>query len=154
MDAYSTALRLLGRRELSARQLADRLERRQFPADEIHDTIDRLTHDGTLDDRRVALAAARLHASIRGKGRRRVLQQVQRLGIDADTVKQAVNDVFDDVDEGALLDRAIDRRLKGTAVAALDAAQKARLVRGLAGQGFDPSQVLARLRQRARKGDE
>ena len=146
MDAYSTALHLLSRRELSVRQLRDRLSRRQFAAAEIDAAIVRLTRDGTVDDRRVARAVARTEASIRGRGRRRIVLAIQRLGISADVAEDAVHEVFDDVDEGALLARAIDKRLRGAVVADLDDKARARLIRQLVAQGFAPSQVLRALR--------
>jgi regulatory protein len=156
VDAYTTALTLLSRRELSTRQLRERLARRKFDSREIDSAIDRLTRDRTLDDHRVALAWARMEASIRGHGRRRVVQQLQRLGIRADTAKDAVAEVFAEIDEAAMLDRAIARRLKGATVDALDDKAVARIVRGLVGQGFEPAQVYARLRPRRRspKDDE
>jgi regulatory protein len=156
VDAYTTALTLLSRRELSTRQLRDRLARRKFASSEIDNAIDRLTRDGTLDDRRVALALARMEASIRRHGRRRVLQQMQRLGIRADIAKDAVAEVFAEIDEAVILDQAIARRLKGATLDALDEKAAARIVRGLVGQGFEPSQVYARLRTRHRspKDDE
>jgi regulatory protein len=154
VDAYTTALTLLGRRELSVRQLRDRLTRRQFAADEIEAVIERLQRDRTLDDRRVALAAARMAAAIKGRGRRRVLQYVQQLGVSSEVAATAVSEVFSDLNEAALLDRAIDRRLKGTSVASLDTRGKARLVRQLITQGFEPATVFARLRQKGADPDE
>ena len=153
MDAYITALTLLGRRELSARQLRDRLARRQFDAAEIETVIERLERDRTLDDRRVALASARMAATIKGRGRRRVLQYVQQLGVSSELAAAAVNEVFADVDEAASLDRAIDKRLKGTSIGALDTRGKARLVRQLIGQGFEPAAVFARLRRKGVDAD-
>ena len=73
MDCYTAALTLLSRRELSARQLRDRLARRKYAADEIDTVITRLTQDGTLDDRRVALASAHMAAIVKRRGRRRIL---------------------------------------------------------------------------------
>lgn len=154
MDAYIAALTLLSRRELSTRQLRDRLTKRGFTADEISETIARLTSDRTLDDRRVASASARMQVSIRGKGRRRVLQHVQQLGISEEIARVAVDDAFSECDETALLDRAIDRRLRGAAIRSLDAKARARLVRGVLAQGFDLAQVLARLRTRGADTDE
>ncbi|MBA3271236.1 MAG: RecX family transcriptional regulator [Acidobacteria bacterium] len=151
MDAYTAALNLLSRRELSARQLRERLARRKFEPGQIDIVIDRLTSDRTLDDRRVALAFARLEASIRRRGRRRVLQRVQQLGISVETATAAVDEVFGDIDETAMLDAAIARRLKGATVRTLDLKGKARIVRSLVGQGFEPAQIFARLR---RKGDD
>ena len=87
-----------------------------------------------------------MEAAIKGRGRRRVIQQVQRLGISADVAKSAVDEVFDEVDEAALLERALAKRLKGASVTTLDRAAKARIVRGLVSQGFAPSQVLRALR--------
>jgi regulatory protein len=153
LDAYTTALTLLGRRELSAKQLRERLLRRQFPEADVEAVLDRLRRDRTLDDRRVALAAARMAATIKGRGRRRVLHYVQQLGVSSDLAAAAVAEVFGEVDETALLDRAIAKRLKQP-VAALDARAKARLVRQLVSQGFELAAVLARLRRKDVDPDE
>ena len=154
MDAYTAALTLLSRRELSTRQLRERLARRTFGPDDIDHVIERLTRDGTLDDGRVARAAARMEATVRRRGRRRVLQRVQQLGIEGDVARAAVDDVFGEIDENDLLDRAIDRRLRGTAVTALDAKGLARVVRALVAQGFEPGAIYARLRRKGAETDE
>jgi regulatory protein len=154
LDAYTTALTLLGRRELSVKQLRDRLIRRQFPAEEVESVIERLRRDLTLDDRRVALASARMAASIKGRGRRRVLQYVQQLGVPSEVAAAAVTEVFAEVNESALLDRAISRRLKETPISALDARARARLIRQLITQGFEPAAVFARLRRKGLDPDE
>jgi len=57
-DAYTLALTLLSARELSETQLRARLARRQCDAQAIDDTVSRLKSDGTLNDKRVALALA------------------------------------------------------------------------------------------------
>jgi SOS response regulatory protein OraA/RecX len=134
--------------------LRDRLQRRHFAEDEINRVVERLTADGTLDDRRVALAAARSGANIKRRGRRRVLQQVQQLGISAETARAAVDEVFGDLDESALLQGALDRRLKGANPRELDRNAIARIVRSLVGQGFDAHAVYARLRKGGAEVDE
>ena len=154
MDCYTAALTLLSRRELSTRQLRDRLTRKKYSPDEIAPVITRLTLDGALDDTRVARASARLGAVVKRRGRRRVLQEITQLGIGPATAKRAVDDVFAEIDESALLDRAIDRRLKGIDARALDRRARARLVRSLVGQGFDAGQIYARLRNRGVESDE
>jgi regulatory protein len=154
MDAYTTALTLLSRRELSTKQLRERLARRKFERAEIEDAVTRLTHDRTLDDRRVALASARLEAAIRHRGPRRVLQKVQQLGVSPALAKAAVQEVFAEVDETELLDRAIARRLGGASGRTLDDKALARIVRSLVGQGFEPRKILARLRRKSGDGDE
>jgi SOS response regulatory protein OraA/RecX len=75
-----------------------------------------------------------------------VLQAVQRLGISADDAESAVNEVFGDVDEAALLERALEKRLKGASVRDLDDKAKARIIRHLVAQGFEPSRVFRILR--------
>jgi regulatory protein len=147
MDAYTTALTLLSRRELSTAQLRARLARK-FAAAEIDDAIERLSRDRALDDRRVAIAAARMEGAVRRRGRRRAIQRVQQLGISADLATAAVDEVFGDIDERTLLDEAIDKKLKGLDPRELDAKAAARLVRSLVGQGFNAGEVYSRLRAR------
>ncbi|MGE0863653.1 MAG: regulatory protein RecX [Vicinamibacterales bacterium] len=145
-DAYLTALTMLSRRELSESQVRTRLARKEFEDDEIEAAVERLRQDGTINDRRVALSAARLESAIRHRGRARVIQKLRSLGIDGDTAESAVNEVFEEVDEAALLDRAFERRLKGQAPADLDDKARARIVRGLAAQGFPFDAIMRRLK--------
>ena len=137
---------MLSRRELSEAQIRTRLARREFEDDEIEAAVERLRQDGTINDRRVALAAARMESTIRHRGRSRVLQKLRTLGIDADVAESAVNEVFEEVDEGALLDRAFERRLRGQDPKNLDDKARARIVRGLAAQGFRFEAIMKRLK--------
>src|SRR5688500_6731190 len=145
-DAFTLALKLLSTRELSESQLRARLIRRQLEPGDIDTAIDRLKADGTLNDRRVAVAVARLESAIKHRGRARVMQKVRQAGIDADTAEDAVREVFEDVDETALLDRALERRLRGKTPRELDEKGRARIVRGLVAQGFRLEAVLKRLK--------
>lgn len=149
-DAFLTALTMLSRRELSESQIRTRLARRDFEDDEIEASVERLRQDGTLNDRRVALSAARLESSVRHRGRARVIQKLRSLGIDGDVAESAVNEVFEEVDEGALLDRALERRLRGKTPKDLDDKGRARIVRGLAAQGFTFVAIMKRLRPPSR----
>jgi len=145
-DAYIVALTMLSRRELSEAQVRARLARKEFPDDEVDAAVERLRQDGTLNDRRVALAAARLESAVRHRGRSRVIQKLRTLGIDADVAEAAVHEVFEEVDEGALLDRAFERRLRGQEPKDLDERGRARIVRGLAAQGFRFEAIMKRLK--------
>ena len=145
-DAYTVALTLLSARELSESQLRARLARRKLDPDDIDAAIRRLTADGTLDDRRVARALARMESSIRHRGRARVIQKIRQAGIRDDVADEAVGEVFQDVDEDDLLERALDRRLRGHAVGDLDERGRARIVRALAAQGFSLERILKRLK--------
>ncbi|HWI20163.1 MAG TPA: regulatory protein RecX [Vicinamibacterales bacterium] len=145
-DAFTTALTWLSARELSESQIRTRLRRREFPPDDIDSAISRLKSDGTINDTRVAMALGRMESSIRQRGRARVIQKIRQAGIDDDTAQAAVDKVFEDVNEDDLLDRALQRRLRGKAPAELDDKGKARIVRGLVAQGFRLDAVLKRLR--------
>ena len=145
-DAFTVALTLLSARELSETQLRARLTRRKLDPDDIDAAIGRLKSDGTLNDRRVALALARMESAIRHRGRSRVLQKIRQAGIDGDTADDAVREVFEDVDENALLERALERRLRGKPSQELDEKGRARVVRGLIAQGFRLEAILKRLK--------
>ncbi len=145
-DAYTVALTLRSARELSETQLRARLKRRQLDDGDIDAAVNRLKEDRTLNDRRVALAIARMESAIKHRGRARVLQKVRQAGINSDIAEDAVREVFDEVDEGALLDRALERRLRGKEPRDLDEKGRARVVRGLAAQGFSLDAIFKRLR--------
>lgn len=147
-DAFTTALVLLGQRELSAAQLRARLLRRGCDPEATEQAIDRLRRDRTLDDSRVARAAARLEAGIRRKGPARVRLRLQTMGLAPELVQQAVAEAFEEVDAGVMLDDALTRRLRGAELADLDDKARARLIRGLVGQGFALGDVLKRVKSR------
>ena len=146
-DAYTVALTLLSARELSESQLRSRLKRRKFDADDIDSAVDRLKENRALNDRRVAVAIARMESSIKRRGRARVIQKIRQAGIDGETADDAVREVFQDVDENDLLDQALERKLRGKTVKELDDKGRARIMRALVGQGFSFEAVMKRLRK-------
>jgi hypothetical protein len=73
------------------------------------------------------------------------------LGIEESVAAAAVDEVFGEVDEKALLDGALERRLRGRSVDALDEKARARLVRSLTAQGFRTGAILTRLRSAKRQ---
>ena len=146
-DAFTVALTLLSARELSESQLRARLKRRQIDDTDIDAAVSRLKADRTLDDRRVARAIARMESAIKHRGRARVIQKIRQAGINADTAEDAVREIFEEVDEHALLDRALERRLRGQEVKDLDDKGRARIIRGLAAQGFPLDAILKRVKQ-------
>ena len=144
-DAYTVALTLLSARELSETQLRARLTRRQHDPDDIDKAIAHLKADRTLDDRRVARALARMESSIKHRGRTRVIQKIRQAGISSAIAEDAVKEVFEDVDESDLLNRALERRLRGKTPRELDEKARARIVRGLMAQGFSLESILKKL---------
>jgi len=148
--AYTDALKLLGRRELSEARLRQRLTRRQHDPDAIDAALDRLREEGSVDDARVAEAIARTQTSLRKRGKLRVRLEIERAGISAATARRVVDEVFADLDADSLLETALAKRLRPGQDIADDRAFN-RLYRYLVGQGFDPDRVMALLRTRRLK---
>jgi regulatory protein len=154
VDAYVTALKMLARRELSEAQVRTRLARREFESGAIDEAVARLQAVRALDDRRTALACARTEAHVKRHGRLRALRTVESLGIDRGVARTAVAEVFDEVDEDALIAQALDRKLRPPSRKAsarqgdAEAAVARRLYRYLLAQGFDAGRVHAAIRSR------
>jgi regulatory protein len=153
MNAYAAALKLLARRELSVEGLRARLRDREYPEDDITTVVERLLEAGVLDDGRVARAYARTAASVKGRGRLRVIREIHAMGIDRKIASEAVAEAYGDVDERSLIARAIQKKLRGRPKPK-DAAERARLYQHLMRQGFSPAGVAHALRRFGHRGDE
>lgn len=149
--AYVDGLKMLARRELSEAQIRQRLARKHHTADDIDAAIARLRDERAIDDARVAEAIARTETSVRRRGRQRVRLQIERAGIAKGVARHAVDEVFGAVDDEALMEASLQKRLHGRE-AIEDDRELARLYRYLVGQGFEADRVrqrLDRLRHRA-----
>lgn len=150
-DPYLLGLKLLARRELSTAALRTRLRARGIAHDAIEAALKRLRQEGALDDGRTARAAARTEAEVKGHGRLRALATLVRLGIGPELARAAVAEVYDGLDETALIERALARRRYGRLE---DPAMLRRAYRYLLRQGFSVDAVRAALRARGgRLGD-
>jgi SOS response regulatory protein OraA/RecX len=145
-DPYGLSLKWLALRELTERQLRQRLAARQVPGGSIDEVVRTLQSNGT----RTALAAARTDALVKRHGRFRVSQHLAALGIARDLARRVVQEVFAEIDEQELLERALARRLGRTRRLVKDPGEYRKLYGYLVRQGFDPSAVTALLRERAR----
>ncbi len=148
--AYLDALRMLGRRDLSERQLRQRLSRKEHPPGDIEQAIERLRAERALDDGRVAEGIARTESSVKRRGRLRALRQIEGSGIDRDTARRAVDEVFGALDADALLEAALARRLRGRETIE-DDKEYQRLYRYLLGQGFESDRIGRALRVRRKR---
>ena len=86
------AVRLVGSRALSRRELERRLEKKGGAAEDIRDTADWLEDIGALDDRNYAGVVARRCAA-RGYGPGRVRQELQRRGIPREHWEEALREL-------------------------------------------------------------
>jgi len=145
--ARAAALRLLVGRELTAQQIRDRLARRGFAAEAIEAAVARLVADGALDDRRAAMVRARQAAAVRGRGPARVLADLQHAGVPPGLARETVDALFAEVDRGALIERALNRKI--TAGALRDRARAFRRLHAhLVRLGFGSAEAYAAVRAR------
>ena len=142
---------MLGRRELSEQQVRQRLARKEYSQDEIDDAVARLRDERAINDQRVAEAIARTETGIRKRGKVRVRMQLERAGIAKETAKAAIDDVFETIDDEALLESSLRKRLRGRETIA-DQREFARLFRYLIGQGFESDRVMKALKAYRIKG--
>jgi regulatory protein len=156
-SAYLSALKLLARRELSEKQVRERLTRKGHDPDDVDAAVERLKAERAIDDARVAAAIARTETGVKRRGRLRVRRQIQSAGIAPAVARQAIESVFEEVDDDALLQAALGRRLKGERPIA-DDREHQRLYRYLTAQGFESDRILqalnARRGRRRRNEDE
>jgi regulatory protein len=143
VDPYVLALGWLARRELTEKQVRQRLARRGLEADAIDDAVARLKAGGALDDARVAGAFARTAVRLKGRGPLRLERDLQALGVDRAAARTAVREVLADTDEKTLARQALTRRWRR--VDRPGPADAARLYRALLRQGFGPSAARAAL---------
>ena len=138
---------MLSRRALSVSEIRDRLRDREHGEADIDAAITRLLETGGLDDKKLAAAYARTAAEIKGRGRLRVIRELQARGVAKGIAAEAVGEVFGDKDERSLVTRALQKKLRHRVGRPLDAAEKARLYQYLMRQGFTPAVIVDSLRK-------
>src|SRR5262245_20213527 len=147
MSAYVDGLKMLARRELSEQQVRRRLARKGHEQDAVDGAVARLRQEGAIDDARVAAAIAQTGTVTRRHGKVRVRIEIERAGIARETAKRAVDDAFRDIDDDALLEASLAKRLRGRDTIE-DDREFQRLYRYLAAQGFESDHILKALTAR------
>jgi regulatory protein len=110
---FQTALRYLGNRAYSVAELKQKLRRKQIPSAAIDETVARLKQLGFLDDRRLAEHYASSLTRNRAFGRFRVERELKARRVDPRAVQPALDQAFQETDERALLERALDQKMRG-----------------------------------------
>lgn len=113
-SAHEYALRLLTARSYTVRDLRRKLVQREFPTEEVADTIARLERSGLLDDASYAERFARGKLVTESASRRRVAQLLVRKGVAPDTVSEAIARVVDteQVDSAAAIEKVARKKLE------------------------------------------
>jgi regulatory protein len=146
-SAYLDGVRMLARRELSEAQVRQRLSRRGHEPESIDAAVERLKNERAIDDVRVAEAIARTETAIKCRGRLRVRRQIEHAGIAPTTARRAVDEVFEDIDDRALIEASLAKRLRNRTLIA-DDREFQKLYRYLIAQGFEADSVMLTLTAR------
>ena len=109
---WEYALKALAGRAHSTGELREKLRRRAARAEDIDSVLSRLKQNGYLDDRRFAesFAAARLANDRFGRGR--VIQDLRQRRVAPALAERTVREVYEDVDEQALIEEWIRRKYR------------------------------------------
>jgi regulatory protein len=137
---------MLGRRPLSRREVVLRLRARGHDDEDIESAVSRLAAQSAIDDRKLARHWIGSQAAPRGRGRQRALAELLARGVPADVASSAWSDAVEEgaIDEGAILSRAIRRRL-GAPSSQAGMGRLARVYNALLHEGFGREQVEAAL---------
>ena len=148
---YAAALRALMRRAHSVFEMRTYLERRTDDADSAKRVLARLRESRLLDDARYALEFARNRVRARRQGRHRVARELRQRGVPDAHIAAAVEQVFGETDEAALVRTTLERRLRALR-GPLDQRKSASLYRSLLRAGFD-ADLIRRELQNARRNE-
>lgn len=141
-DAYPRALNLLTRRDHTIAELKQKLAVRGFPAASINETIDKLTGQGLLDDKR--FAARWTESAIRsGRGYGlRILQELQRRGVPREIAADAVADASQEHSEQQTLAAIVSRRFSAFDPSSASQKEKQRVYAYLQRRGFSIQVII------------
>jgi regulatory protein len=145
-SAYAKAVQLLAGRAHFRAELATKLARRGYPAEEIEAALDRLTREGYLDDRQTAMEFTAARLAKGDEGRRRLRAELARRGVGSEAAEEAVTALAPEDDlpaARAAAARKIGRRAGGP----LSQPELASLARHLERKGFSRRAIVAVLKE-------
>lgn len=148
-DLYAAALRALMRRAYSIYEMKEYLGRRAADKSGVTVVVAHLREQGYLDDAKYARDYARLHANSRRQGKFRIARELRARGVPDQHIDAALESVFAETDETALVRERIKRKLsslRGRANAAPDQRKIGALYRSLIAAGFSADLIRNEIR--------
>lgn len=143
---FAYAVKALERRAQTEQELRVKLRRRAAATASVDEAIERLKGIGYLNDQRTAESHAYARREFQRFGKRRVLTELQRRGVDFDIAKQTVEQTYSEVDELEFIRDHLRRKLGCDPDAQLkDQKQLAKVVRNLQGAGFTSGKIIEAL---------
>lgn len=110
-ETKEKALRLLGFRSHSEKELREKLKRAGSVAEDIDDVVVFLNEYGFLNDEKYAFSKARDLAKLKKFGRKRIASELKMLGISQEYIDEAIADI--DIDENEVLLPLVRKKLNG-----------------------------------------
>ncbi|MEL7237246.1 MAG: RecX family transcriptional regulator [Planctomycetota bacterium] len=135
-EAFDHALRLVGQRRQSERELRTKLGRKEYGPAVIDAVFDDLQRLGYLDDVKYAEVRAGDSVRLKKHGPQRARSELIAKGIDADTAEQAVAAVYENVDELAMATELAKKKTPSLRRLEPEVARR-RLIGFLQRRGFD-----------------
>lgn len=135
-ECFDAAMRFLQRRMHSRDELRRKLTRQEYTGETVDLVIEDLARMGYVDDQRFAKTKALSAAQHRQHGRRRAMVELMRAGVENETARRAVEDVYEATDSLAIARKLAEK--KAPALRRLDPqAARRRLAGMLARRGFE-----------------
>jgi len=147
---WDFAVKTLAARAHSTGELRRKLTQRAGKQADVDDVISRLRDYGYLNDKRFAETYAGFRLENQGLGKSRVLRDLRQRKVTSNLAEGAVNRIYKDVDEMALIENFIRRKFRPKTPlpeALQDPAQLAAAYRKLIRAGFSPSNVIQSLKR-------
>ena len=152
---WDYALRALGGHAQSTGELREKLRRRAERAEDVDDVLARLKQAGYLDDKRYAESYAASRLAGEKFGRNRVIHDLRQHRVAPPLAESTVEQVYQDVDEVALIEEWIRRKYRTATREGLFGDQKdlGAAYRRLVRAGFRSTEILKVLKRFAKNPD-
>jgi regulatory protein len=146
-EAFQIAIRSLAARPYSVAELKQKLRSKGVASKAIEEIVLRLKKLGFLDDRRLAEQYASSLARNRSSGRFRVERKLRARRVDPRSIEPALKAAFEEIDEQALLERALDKKVCRLRLP-LTRPRLATLLASLKRRGFRSDDIIRAVRAR------
>ena len=127
--------KILHYRQRSVREMKDRLKKIGFDDNLVDEVISDLIADRTLDDERFARAFISDHTSLKPKGNRFIINELNKKGID----KEMISGLLESRDERQMIMEYIEKKAYNLNTG--DQKDRQRILRRLLNRGFTPNLV-------------
>ena len=149
---WAYALRALGSKAYSTGEMREKLGRRAENSDDVEGVLARLKESQYLNDRMFAEGFAAARLSNERFGKTRVLQDLRHRRVPNSLAEKTVQTVYQDVDEGALIEEWIRRKYRTAEREGLFQEEKdlASAYRRLVRAGFKTGEIVKALKKFAK----